>query len=91
VPATTVIFGDLMLWHNAVGLAAFSALMALDMWKFGAGRARELDELGELGGETRIFQPVGKAVLVLVSALLVLGWLAGGGVGSAIAQLCRVS
>ena len=70
----TPIMGDLMVWHIGLGMAAFSLVMGVDIWAFGTKCARAH------GDATALFQPVGKSVLLTITALLILGWLLGSGI-----------
>lgn len=64
--AGSALLGGLTLGMLAVGLAAFSAVMCLDIWKFGE-RMRGLDGT--------LFGIWGQRVLLAIAALLVGGWL----------------
>jgi hypothetical protein len=59
------VLGGLTVSMLAVGMAAFTLVMCIDIWKFGE-RMRGLDPA--------LFGPWGQRVLMAIGALLVLGW-----------------
>ena len=62
-----VVLGSLTLTELAVGMAIFTAVMVADIYAFGEKmRSNYLDNA---------FGPKGKAVLILLGALLCIGWL----------------
>jgi hypothetical protein len=61
------VLGDLSLAHLAIGMGIFSILMVWDIYAFGEKMRNR-----HLRGE--IFGPEGKAVLLLLGFLIVLGW-----------------
>lgn len=62
-----IVLGDLTLAQLALGMALFSAVMGWDLWAFGEKMRR--------GYLRDAFGRPGKVVLVLLVALLCLGWL----------------
>ena len=66
LPALDQIAGQLTLRHLAVGMAIFTIVMAVDIWFFGQKMRKQDKEL---------FAPIGKLVLISISALIVVGWL----------------
>ena len=67
--ATANILGGLSLTHLATGAIAFTFLMWFDIWLWGESMRK-----GYFGGK-EVFQWRGKAILCLLSSLLIAGWL----------------
>jgi len=66
-PAQARVLGNLTLTELAIGMAMFTIVMTVDIYKFGEKmQASYLEDA---------FQPAGKAVLVLLGALQCVGWL----------------
>ena len=62
-----VVLGDLTLFQLSVGLIAFTAVMAWDIWEFGEKmRSTYLKDA---------FGKKGKVVLILLAAIISFGWL----------------
>ncbi len=68
--STKAVLGDLTLGQLSIGMAAFTAVMVWDIYGFGKKmRRRYLKDA---------FGRQGKAVLLLIGALIVVGWLLAG-------------
>jgi hypothetical protein len=61
------VLGSLTLAQLSVGMAVFTSVMVWDIWLFG--------EKMRLNYLKNAFGPQGKAVLILIGALIVIGWL----------------
>jgi hypothetical protein len=62
-----VVLGELTLFQLSIGLVAFTAVMAWDIWEFGEKmRGAYLKDA---------FDKKGKVVLILLATILCLGWL----------------
>ena len=72
-PADHVIQGRLHVQQLAAGMLAFTILMIFDIYAFA-------DKMKNLQGKSKpeIFKPQGKAVLLLIGALICAGWILGG-------------
>jgi hypothetical protein len=68
-PDTERIVGGLRMTHLAIGAVAFTILLTIDIYTFGSMMRKEF-----FGGEL-IFQKGGKAILVLLATLIIVGWL----------------
>jgi hypothetical protein len=68
-PENEKILGGLTLQMLAVGAAAFTFLMCLDIWYWGDMMRRDFF------GDTQVFGRPGRVILVSLGALLITGWL----------------
>ena len=70
--------GGLSLQRLAFGAVIFTWLLWWDIWAWGEmmrqGRPESLADSAVLGPPLRVFTPVGKAILTMLSTLLTLGW-----------------
>jgi hypothetical protein len=62
----TAVLGDLSLAHLAIGMGMFTILMVWDIYAFGEKMHKQLKE--------EVFGAEGRAVLILLGILIVLGW-----------------
>jgi hypothetical protein len=80
-PPGQLVVGSLRQWQLSIGMVAFTILMVYDIYKFGSKMSllqKNLDEENHSKIPLEIFGDVGKEVLVLLGALLCLGWLLAG-------------
>lgn len=63
----TQVLGNLTLTHLAIGMIGFTALMVWDTYAF--GKSMSIRYLNK-----EVFGNVGKAVLIAIGALIILGW-----------------
>lgn len=66
-PVRDAVLGGLRLSALATGMAAFTVVMTFDIWMFGERMRSQAPALG-------LFGAVGKAVLLLIGALIAAGW-----------------
>jgi hypothetical protein len=70
------VVGGLSLQHLAIGMIVFTSLMAIDIYFFGI-HLRSTAPVGEHEAPSEyveMFGPIGRAVLLLLSALVCAGW-----------------
>ena len=65
------VLGGLSLLHLSLGMAAFTVVMVADIFMFGTNMAAAINR----DGGPAVFGKQGRIVLVLLGALIVLGWL----------------
>ena len=72
-PTDSVVMGSLHVPQLAAGMLAFTILMIFDIYTFA-------DKMKGLQGQSKpeIFKAQGKAVLLLIGALICAGWMLGG-------------
>jgi hypothetical protein len=67
-PPRDAVLGGLRLSTLAMGMAVFTLVMTFDIWTFGERMRNQSPELS-------LFGAVGKGVLLLIGALIAVGWL----------------
>jgi hypothetical protein len=65
--ASTVLLGNLRLWHLAIGSIVFTVLMVIDIFLWGQMMKNQF-----LGGLA--FNIAGKSILILLGMLIILAW-----------------
>lgn len=65
-PAAGTVLGSLQLWQLSLGMILFTTVMVVDIFKFGQKMQRYLGD--------EVFTGYGKAVLILLGLLIVMGW-----------------
>ena len=69
------VLGGLTLPGLALGMAAFTAVMVIDIFTFGDKMRRALTSDGGGGPVIEVFGPIGRIVVLLLGFLVVVGWL----------------